>query len=186
MEDKQIVELYWARSERAISETKQKYGRYCRSIAYNILHNREDSEECVNDTYFNAWRAIPPQRPGRLSTYLGKITRNLALNKWEKYTAEKRGAGQVELALNELSECIPAPNRVDQAADDLAVAEILNRFLASLSKEARMIFMRRYWYFSPIKEIAADFAVGESKVKMTLMRTRNTLKNILEKEGIEL
>ena len=186
MEDKQIVDLYWSRSETAISETAIKYGRYCYYIAHNILHNNEDSEECVNDTYLNAWKAMPDQRPSKLSTFLGKITRNLSLNRWELYNAEKRGSGQIPLALHELHECIPSTNSADHLADDLALAEILNRFLAALPKEKRMIFMRRYWYLSPIAEIAADYSMSESKVKMSLLRSRNALKQVLEEEGIDL
>lgn len=186
MEDKQIVDLYWARSENAIAETSQKYGRYCYYIAHNILRNHEDSEECVNDTYLNAWKAMPDQRPSRLSTFLGKITRNLSLNRWELYNAEKRGSGQIPLALDELTECIPSSDHVDQIVDDLALAEIFNRFLAALPKEKRMIFMRRYWYLSSIAEIAAEYSISESKVKMSLLRSRNTLKQILEEEGIDL
>ncbi len=186
MEDNQIVELYWARSEKAISETADKYGRYCYSIAYNILHSIEDSEECVNDTYLNAWNAMPDQRPSKLRAFLGRITRNLSLKRWEKYTAEKRGAGQVSLALDELRECIPSTERTDQIVDDIVLADLLNRFLASMPAEKRRIFMRRYWYFSPIAEIATDFSVSESKVKMSLLRSRNELKLLLEKEGVEL
>ena len=186
MEDKQIVDLYWSRSETAISETAIKYGRYCYYIAHNILHNNEDSEECVNDTYLNAWNVMPDQRPSKLSTFLGKITRNLSLNRWELYNAEKRGSGQIPLALHELHECIPSTNSADHLADDLALAEILNRFLAALPKERRMIFMRRYWYLSPIAEIAADYSMSESKVKMSLLRSRNALKQVLEEEGIDL
>ena len=186
MEDKQIVDLYWARSENAISETEIKYGRYCYYIAHNILHNNEDSEECVNDTYLNAWKAMPDRRPSKLSTFLGKITRNLSLNRWELYNAEKRGFGQIPLALDELHECIPSPNSADHLVDDFALAEIFNRFLAALPKEKRMIFMRRYWYLSPIAEIAADYSISESKVKMSLLRSRNALKQVLEEEGIDL
>jgi RNA polymerase sigma-70 factor (ECF subfamily) len=186
MEDSQIVDLYWERSENAISETEIKYGRYCYYIAHNILHNNEDSEECVNDTYLQAWKAMPDQRPGKLSTFLGKITRNLSLNRWELYNAKKRGSGQIPLALDELQECIPSSNQVDQFVEDLALAEILNRFLATLSKEKRMIFMRRYWYLSSIAEIAADYSMSESKVKMSLYRSRNALKQVLEKEGVGL
>jgi len=186
MEDHQIVELYWARSERAIPETADKYGRYCYTIACHILHSREDSEECVNDTYLHAWNAMPPQRPNKLSAFLGRITRNLSLNRWDKYSAEKRGAGQVFLSLDELQECIPAPDRAEQIVDDIALADILNRFLASLSAENRKIFMRRYWYFSSVKEIAEDYRFSESKVKMSLLRSRARLKLLLEKEGIDL
>lgn len=186
MEDKQIVDLYWARSEKAISETADKYGRYCYTIAYNILHSNEDSEECVNDTYLHAWNAMPDQRPNRLSAFLGRITRNLSLKRWEKYTAKKRGAGQVPLALDELRECIPATNYTDSVADDIVLTDVLNRFLASLTAEKRNIFMRRYWYLSPVAEIASDLAISESKVKMSLLRSRNELKQLLEKEGITL
>ena len=186
MEDRQIVDLYWARSENAISETEIKYDRYCYYIAHNILHNNEDSEECVNDTYLNAWKAMPDQRPSKLSTFLGKITRNLSLNRWELYNAGKRGSGQIPLALDELHECIPTSDSADQIVDDLALTEIFNRFLATLPKEKRMIFMRRYWYLSPIAEIAADYSISESKVKMSLLRSRNALKQVLEEEGIDL
>ena len=186
MEDKQIVDLYWARSEKAISETADKYGRYCYTIAYNILHSNEDSEECVNDTYLHAWNAMPDQRPNKLSAFLGRITRNLSLKRWEKYTAKKRGAGQVPLALNELQECIPATNYTDSVADDIVLTDVLNRFLASLTAEKRNIFMRRYWYLSSVAEIASDLAISESKVKMSLLRSRNELKQLLEKEGITL
>ncbi len=186
MDDKQILDLYWARSERAISETADKYGRYCHSIAYNILHSAEDSEECVNETWLKAWGNIPPKRPDRFPVFLGKITRNLSLNRYKRYNAEKRGGGQTALALHELQECVPAGCCVEGIVDDLALAEALNHFLASLSGEARKIFMRRYWYLSSVKEIAADFGMGESKVKMSLLRSRNQLRILLEKEGITL
>lgn len=186
MEDSHIVNLFFERSETAISETAHKYGRYCYSISYNILHNREDAEECVNDTYVRAWNSIPPNRPTRLSAFLGKITRNLSLNKYEKYTAQKRGSGQVQLILDELENFIPALNSADQSVDDMVLVEVLNGFLASLSVETRKIFMRRYWYFSSIKEIAVDYGMSESKVKMTLMRARNVLKEFLEREGLIL
>ena len=186
MDDKKILDLYWMRSEAAISETANKYGKYCHSLAFNISRNHEDSQECVNDVYLKAWKAMPPQRPNRLSVFLGKITRNLSLNRYKKQTAEKRGCGQVPLELDELQECIPAADSTEQAIDDLALAEALNQFLASLPPETRKIFMRRYWYISSIQEIAEDFHMGESKVKMLLLRTRNKLKLFLEKEGILL
>lgn len=186
MDDEQIVDLYWERSENAISETANKYGRYCHRIAYNILHNNEDSEECVNDTYMRVWGAVPPQRPNRLSAFLGKITRNLSLNRYEKYTAQKRGEGQVPLALSELQDCIPTFDSVEQVIEDAELVELFNRFLAAQPKEVRKIFMRRYWYLSSIKEIAEDYGFSESKVKMILLRARNELKQILEKEGIVL
>lgn len=113
MRDHEIIELYWARNESAITATAEKYGNYCHTIAYNILHSKEDAEECSNDTYLGAWSSIPPQRPNRLSIYLGKITRNLALNRYKRYTAEKRGHGQVVLALSELEACVPSEATVE-------------------------------------------------------------------------
>lgn len=186
MNDENIVDLYWSRSEIAISETEKKYGKYCRRIAFNILHNNEDTEECVNDAYLKAWNTIPPQRPDTLSAYLGKITRNLSLNKYKYYTAEKRGSGQVSYALEELQECIPTTENIEQIIEDEMLIEILNQFLAKLAPETRKVFMRRYWYLNSIKEIAKDFKMSESNVKMTLLRARNELKKILEKEGVLL
>lgn len=186
MEDKEIIELYWLRSERAIEETARRYGRFCHSIAYNILFNREDSEECVNDTYLHTWNTIPPHRPNRFSAFLGKITRNLALKKYEKNTAEKRGGGAVPLALEELAECIPASDCVERCMDDRMLVEALNRFLNGLSLETRLIFLHRYWKLDAVSEIAREFGFSESKVKMSLMRTRGKLRNFLEQEGIEL
>lgn len=186
MDDGQIIDLYWARSETAITETANKYSKYCHTIAYNILHSNEDAEECVNDTYMRAWSAMPTQRSTRLSAFLGKITRNLSLNRYEHYAAEKRGMGQVPLALDELHDCIPCSDSVEQTVDDQTLIEIINSFLEFMPTETRKIFMRRYWYLSPIKEIAVDYAISESKTKMTLLRTRNVLRDILEKEGITL
>lgn len=186
MEDKQIVDLFWQRSEAAIVAAASKYGKYCSKIAYNILQNYEDSEECVNDTYLKAWGAIPTHRPTRLSTFLSKITRNLALNKWEYLNAEKRGSGQISFVLEELQECVPDVDNTEKIADDLALIEVLNHFLAGLPKEQRIIFLRRYWYLCSVKEIAANHSISESKVKMSLMRSRNALRNILEKEGIDI
>lgn len=186
MEDRQIVALYRARSENAISETAKKYGRYCLKIAMNILHSHEDSEECVNDTYLRAWNVIPPQNPKKLSAFLGRITRNLALDCYASRTAQKRGGGQLPLALEELQECIPASESTEHAVTEAQLTEALNRFLSALSPQTRQIFVQRYWYFNSIREIASALSLGESKVKMTLLRTRNELKAFLEKEGIEL
>ena len=186
MDEKEIMELYWARSERAIDETARKYGRFCHSIAFNILANREDSEECVNDTWLHTWNAIPPRKPNKLAAFLGKITRNLALKKYEKYTAAKRGGGQVPLALEELAECIPDPDSMERRMDDRMLADVLNVFLSGLSPETRRIFLRRYWNLSSVKEIAMEYGISESKVKMSLMRTRGKLRSFLEQEGIAL
>ena len=186
MEDNKIVDLYWARSEIAISETAGKYGRYCHYIAHNILHNDEDSSECVNDTYLRAWNSMPQHRPSVLKAFLGKITRNLALNKYKMLTADKRNHGQVPLVLNELHECIPSTDNTERIVEDIALAEAFNRFLGSLTAEQRNIFMRRYWYLSPIQEIATAYGMSQSKVKMSLLRSRKELKHLLEKEGISL
>jgi RNA polymerase sigma-70 factor (ECF subfamily) len=186
MEDRQIIALYNERSEAALSETAKKYGRYCRTVAYNILFNEEDSEECVNDTWLRAWEAIPPQCPERLSAFLGKITRNLALNRYKHNTREKRGGGQTMLVLEELAECVPGADSTEQVVEEALLVEVLNGFLAELSAEKRKLFLRRYWYLSSVKDIAADFGLSESNVKMTLLRLRSKLKQTLEKEGIIL
>lgn len=186
MDDNQIIELYWARSENAITETSDKYGKYCHCIAYNILRNHEDSEECVNDTYLKVWEIIPPHRPERLATFLGKITRNLSLNRYEQYNAKKRGAGQINLALEELEECIPSSNNVERIIDDMELTDIFNHFLSKLTPETRKLFMRRYWYLNSVKEIAEAYGITESRVKVSLFRTRKKFKLFLEKEGINL
>ena len=186
MDDIQIIELYHERSETAISETAKKYGKYCYTIAYHILYNEQDSEECVSDTYLRTWEVIPPQYPNKFSAFLGKITRNLALNRYRYYVSQKRGRGQVTLALEELQECVPASDSIERVVEEKYLIEIMNRFLHDLHKEKRMIFLRRYWYLSSIQEIAADYGMSESKVKMTLFRVRNKLKQVLEKEGIAL
>lgn len=185
MEDQQIIALFWMRSETAVSETQAKYGRYCHYIAYNILRNTEDAEECVNDALMKAWNAIPPGKPGRFAAFLGKITRNLALDRYEKQNAKKRGFGQAPLLLEELEECLSHTNGDSNLTDSIALRDALTTFLWSLPAETRKIFMRRYWYMNTIKEIASDFGIRESKVKMTLFRTRNRLKEFLEKEGFE-
>ena len=184
MEDSRIIELFWQRNENAISETAAKYGNYCFHIALNILNDEQDSQECVNDTYLHAWEAIPPRRPSRLKIFLGKITRNLSLNLYEKKTAQKRGGGQMELILDELLECIPSDCR--EFADDYAVSEIINDFLESLPMQNRKIFVKRYWYADSIKEIAKSLGCSESKVTVTLFRMREKLREALRKEGITI
>ena len=186
MEDRRIIDLYWARSEEAISETARKYGRYCRAIARNILNNDEDAEECVSDAYLRLWNAIPPARPNRLQTYLGRIVRNLSLNKREKASAEKRGAGQIPLILDELAECIPDDSDGEAVTESILIKDVLDRFLDTLSPEARKIFVRRYWYMSSLKEIAAEYGISEGNAAVSLLRTRMKLKTVLEKEGIHL
>ena len=186
MDDKQILDLYWARSESAIAETDKKYGKFCHRIAYNILVNHEDSEECVNDTYLKTWSIIPPKRPVKFGAFLGKIVRNLALNRYEKLHTAKRGSGEVPVALDELAECIPDPNPVERTIDNKILADKLNIFLSELPKDTRKIFMRRYWELCSVKEIASVYGISESKVKMILFRTRGKLRTFLEREGIAL
>ena len=182
--DQAIIELYWARDQLAIRESDEKYGPYCRTIAHNVLQDRLDSEECVNDTWHRAWESMPPQRPGLLRAFFGTITRNLALNRWEKQHAQKRGGGQLPLALEELSECLPATDSVERAVEERELTALLELFLESLPRQARVIFLRRYWFLMPVKDIAKGLSVSESKVKMSLLRSRNKLRELLEKEGI--
>lgn len=183
MDDREIVELYWARAESAVEETQKKYGKYCHAIAMNILHSPWDAEECVNDTYLGAWESMPPHKPERLSAFLGKITRRLAINRLIRDNAAKRAPG-VTLVLDEVEAFIPDPDTVTPISEEMALRDALNRFLSTLPKETRMIFVRRYWYLSPIKEIAADMGMTEGHTKVILHRTRVKLKAHLEKEGI--
>ena len=184
MEDAQIVALYLDRNEQAIDETAAKYGNYCFSIAFNILDHRSDAEETVNDTYLGAWRSIPPHRPVRLSTYLGKITRRLALGKWKAGNAQKRGGGEMPLALEELGECICTDENPEQAMELQELTNTLNTFLKDLPETEQRIFVYRYWYLYPIKNIAREFSFSESKVKSMLSRIRMKLKEYLKKEGL--
>lgn len=186
MEDKQIVDLYWERSEDAIAVSAEKYGRYCHSIAYRILFDEQDSCECVNDTWLKAWESMPPHRPALLSAFLGKITRNLAINRYHFNRTEKRGGGELPLAMEELQDCIPAAGSTENVVEDLVLKEVIGRFLQGLSADDRRIFLQRYWYFCQIKEIARDFGMTQSRVKMSLLRSRNALRTMLEKEGFTL
>ena len=184
MEDRGIIDLFWKRSEQAISEMDKKYGRYCGTIAMNILGNHEDTEECVSDTWMRAWNAIPPARPLILKAFLGRITRNLALNMLEKMRAGKRGGGEGTAVLEEIEECVPDHGAEVWSADRYVLTETLNRYLKGLPEEKRTIFIRRYWYMDPVKEIAESMGIGESKVKMTLLRMRKELAAVLDGEGI--
>lgn len=184
MEDKQIIDLFWQRSENAIAAATEKYGPYCNKIAENILDSKEDAEECVNDTWLLAWKNIPPDRPVRLAAYLGKITRNLSLNRVKYHAAKKRGFGKTELVLSELEDCIPAARNVEQEIDERFLTETIERYLRTLPAEKRHIFIRRYWYMTSIKEIAKTYGMSESKTASLLFRMRKELKVYLEKEGI--
>ena len=184
MEDQKIIDLYWSRSEQAISETDQKYGKYCYSIAHNILANREDAEESVSDTYMAAWNAMPPQRPSLLAAFLGKITRNLAIDRWRTLNRQKRGGGEITLVLEELEDCISTKQSVDAAMERKRFAGVFNRFLDTLPETERRIFLCRYWYLDPISRIAEDYGFSVSKVTSMLHRTRKKLHTVLEKEEL--
>ena len=183
MQDFEIVQMYLDRNEQAINETKNKYGNYCYAIAHNILHNNEDSQEVVNDTYLATWDAIPPHHPLNLSTFIGKITRRLSLNKWRNENAQKRGGGQTALSFEELEACIPDNKSFKDELDAKILAESINGFLALLKPEQRKVFVCRYWFFESIEDIAKNFNYSQSKVKMILKRTRDNLKDYLIKEG---
>jgi RNA polymerase sigma-70 factor (ECF subfamily) len=186
MDDARIVELYWQRDERAVAETQNKYGKYCFTIADNILQNKEDSEECVNDTYVGAWNAIPPHRPEILRTFVGKITRRCSLKKLREKSAKKRGNSEVFVSFDELEECIADGRELDAGLEAKELAEVINEFLESVSETERRIFVCRYWYFDSIKDISRRYGFGESKVKMTLKRTRDKLSEWLNDEGITI
>ena len=184
MEDERIIELYFDRNERALEETQKKYGAYCHTVAAAILADPRDSEECVNDTYLQAWNAIPPARPQYFAAFLAKITRNLALSRYRANHREKRGGGNVTAVLEELEHCLPAPG--GDPAEDMVIREALNAFVRTLPAATRDVFLQRYWFMRPIAEIAAAAGMKESRVKMLLLRTRERLREHLAREGIEI
>ena len=184
MEDERIIEMYWQRQEQAITETAAKYGAYCRAIAMQILQNGEDAEECVNDTWLRVWNRVPPERPLRLSAYLGAITRHLALDGWRRRQSDRRGGGQVAVSMEELAECVPAHRAAESELEAKETAALISDFLRSLPRVECDVFLRRYWYFDSVEQIAGRYGFGSSKVKMMLKRTRDKLCVFLEKEGI--
>ncbi len=183
MEDSKIIDLYFERSEDAIKETDIKYGKYCRTIAYNILYSDEDSEECVNDTYMKAWESIPPQIPRVFSAFLGRITRNLALNRYAFQRAEKRN-NTARVPLDELEGVLSADDF--DPAIEITLRDAVNSFVKALPRETRVIFVRRYWYMSSIKDIAEDYKIPQGTVKSILSRTKKRFALYLKKEGIEI
>lgn len=186
MEDEKIIELYWARDREAIAETEKKYGGYCMTVANNILHNTQDAEECVNDTYFKTWNAIPPTRPKILSAFLGKITRNLAFNRYRMENAEKRGGGETALVLDELAECVSGKDDVEAHVERNALISAINAFLKGIAQDKRNIFVRRYWYCDSVKQIAERYGMTEAAVSMNLMRLRKRLYGFLTERGFEI
>lgn len=182
MEDLGIVELFFDRSEQAIVETDKKYGGYCYAIAYNILSSREDSEECVSDTYLTAWNTIPPRKPNALNAFLGKITRHISIDRWRKRSAQKRGGGEMILALDELGECVDTQG-LEAKISQRELARMLNRFLTSLPETERNVFLCRYWYLDSIEAIVKITGFSRSKVTSMLHRTRGKLRKKLSQEG---
>ena len=186
MEDGAIVELYWQRNERAITASDEKYGGLCRSLSQNILDSVQDAEECVNDTWLRSWNAMPPQRPGVLSAFFGKITRNLSLDRWRKNRAAKRGGSQVEVALLELEDCLPDRNTPERHLEAAETARVISDFLRTQPELDRVLFVRRYFHLEPLAALEARFGLSEGQVKSRLHRTRRKLKHILEEEGTGL
>lgn len=184
MRDTEIINMYWKRDERAITESQSCYGKYCYSIAYHILRDQEDSEECVNDTWLRAWNAIPPNRPNRLAVFLGTITRNLSFDRWKYKNAHKRGKGEVEFALDELAECIPDSYSVEDQVETAQLTQAINEFLYTLSERDCNVFLRRYWYVEEYNEIARRYHMKLGTVKTVLFRVRQQLRQHLEEQGL--
>lgn len=183
MDDSGILELYFLRNEQAIQETGKKYGAYCGTIAYRILQNREDTEETVNDTWLSAWNAIPPKKPNCLQVFLGRITRNAAIDRWRRNTAEKR-KGEMVLALEELGECVAPGDSVEQQVQAAELGRVLEDFLKTLPEDRRRMFLLRYWYFMPIRELAQRLGWTEGRVRTALHRVRRQLLHYLQERGM--
>lgn len=184
MNDDQIIELYMERSEKAVSETYDKYSAYCNTISFNILQNSEDAEECVNDTFQKAWESIPPDKPDNLKAFLGKIARNISLNKLKYNRTQKRGSGQIDILLSELEECVSDKFSVESEICSKELSQMINSFLAALPTDKRKVFVSRYWYMRSIKEISEQYGMSEGKIKSILFRIRKQLKSYLKKEGM--
>lgn len=183
MEDAQIVELYWKKNADAISETASKYGAYCFTVADNILHSAEDSEECVNDTWLHAWNAMPPQKPDVLRMFLAKITRNLSFNRFNARNMEKRGGGEIVLVLDELSECLASEADVEAAYEATELEQCIRHFVRSLPERNRNVFVRRYFFTEPTSIIAERYGLTANNITVILSRARKKLKRELNKEG---
>ncbi len=182
MEDAEIVALYWSRSERAVAETSAKYGPYCRAIARRLLGDDGEAEETLNDVWLAAWDAIPPHSPEKLSAFLGKLTRRIAVNRWQAENAQKRGGGETALSVEELGECVPKGGGPEEELAGQELSAAISRWLRTLSAEKRRAFLLRYWYALPVKEIAGKFGWSETKTANLLSRARAGLRTYLEKE----
>ena len=186
MDDAQIIDLYDKRDQTAISFTSAKYANYCHSISYNIVKNREDADECLNDTWTQCWNTIPPAKPNSLKTYAGTICRNLSLNRYKANHTQKRGSGVVDAALDELSEILSNVANAEDDDNSEKIREVLNKFLGNLKEKERNVFVRRYWHLKTNAEIAEEYKLSEANVKQLLFRARNKLKKDLEKNGIKV
>lgn len=184
MSEQEIVELYLARNEEAVRKTQETYGAYCHAIAYRILQDEEEAAECVNDTWFQAWRTIPPTIPEHLGAYLARITRNLSLNRYRKANRKKREADRMAVCLDELRECVPGGVTPEQAAEQSHLGQVISDFLRGLSKEERIMFVRRYFYMDSVAEVAGCLGCSESKVKTAMFRCRKKLQEILAREEV--
>lgn len=184
LEDCKIIELFFERNEEAVSACKEKYGAYCLTIARNVLQNEEDAEECLSSACLALWNTIPPNSPEKLGAYIGRITHNIAINRFRKNVRKKRGGGEAEAAFSELEECIPEKNGVEEEIERAEITSVIEKFLYSNPPEKRNIFIRRYWYMYPVAEIAKAYGISESKTKSVLFRMRKELKKYLEKEGL--
>ena len=183
MDDEKIIEMFFDRNEQALGETEQKYGKYCYAVSYRILNSNEDSEECVNDTWLAAWNAIPPKRPESLRGFLARICRNISLDRLDFLKADKRNRNVTE-AFEELEAFLSGGE--ENVTEEMFMREAVNRFLASLDRKTRIIFMRRYWYFCTVTEIAESLRISENSVRVTLHRTKLKMRNFFEKEGITI
>jgi RNA polymerase sigma-70 factor (ECF subfamily) len=181
-----IVDLYLNRNENAVDETAKKYGNYCFTISKNILKSEGDAQECVNDTYLRAWNSIPPAKPLKLRTFLGRITRNLSLDRYKFNRTKKRKGSEFELLLAELEECVSSNLTVEAEFDSNFVVQLINDWLLSQISENRILFVRRYWHAESIKDLVENHQLSESKIKSVLFRMRKSLKIHLKKEGVEL
>ena len=185
MEDLQIIDLFWRRDESAIQETDRKYGRFCHTIAMNILTSRQDSEECVSDTYHRAWDTMPPQRPDSLRAYLGRIVRNLSISRYRASRAQKRFGG-VEVLLSELEDCVPAPDATRRTAEAHELSGLIDQWLGRQGEEERTLFLRRYWNGESVKALAREAGLSPNAATKRLGRLRESLRKFLEEEGIVL
>ncbi len=185
MEDAGIIALYWDRNEQAIAETRDKYGGYCYGIAMNLLGSPEDAEETVSDTWHAAWNAMPPERPDSLRAWLGRVVRNLSLSRWNREHRKKRDPGMTEL-LSELEDCLPSPVTVEGSVESRELSRALDAWLSKLNREDRRLFLRRYWYGVPLRDLAKEWKTTPARLAQKMLRLRLSLRAALEKEGIDL